>query len=441
MRSRHSRDCFLLILAILCSAAFARCGEEEHPPFDVDRFLNGPDHSDFAWKFATYGPHFTMQQRYILGVYATIEGSRLSHTPADELHFVLKVANAKNQWIAERYTRVKIPHKADASEDVNYFCSLYLRPGRYTVALVVYDAVLKQENIRRKRLNVSLLNKDPLPQLDRNLPEIEFTSESPRDYASRFPNVTNHMDDLVTLSSMENFANTESSHRLDWTLAEGKEWLPVNNSSSLSIDIVANISSDYDHNRNLFLRSNYHTRRVKSSDIVRIASVLSHLGLRKGCIRVTIVDTLRMETFFDREDAADFDWPRAGELISKQDSATIEASSLGSQDQAPAYLLEKFNGIFEKDGCNSVRESSPKIVIVVSRDIEFLAAHTRIERVLPQNPASARFFYFQVTDSIYGEDDLLKMLKPAKPRQFLVPDSYAFRKSLAALITSLEKLK
>jgi hypothetical protein len=424
----------------MCCPIFARCAEEEVPPFDVGRFLNGPDHSDFAWKFATYGPHLTMQQRYILGVYAKIDGSRLSRTPAHELHFVLKVANAENRWIAEKYTRIQVPPEPEGSEGIDYSCGFYLRPGRYTVALIVYDAALNQGNVRRKRVNASLLNKDPIPQLDRNLPEIEFTSESPRDYASRFPNVTNHMDDFTTLSSMEDFTNTESSHRLDWTLAEGKEWLPVNNIRALSLDIVANVSIDNDHvpTLPLFLWRN---RNPKSSDIVRISSVLSHLGLRKGCIRVTVLDALRMETFFDRQDAADFDWTRAGKLISQQNPTTIEASRLGSQDQASSYVQEKLQRILEDDGCVSAAESSAKIVIVVSRDIEFLAAHARIERVLPPNPASTRFFYFQVADSIYREDDLLKMLKRAKPRQFLIMDSFAFRKSLAALITNLEKLK
>jgi hypothetical protein len=441
---RYRRDCLLLILAVLCSAMLARCADEDVPPFDVDGFMTGPDRSDFAWKFATYGPHLTMQQRYILGVYAKIDGKQISRTPAGELHFVLKVANAENRWIAEKYTRIPVPHGPDESQDINYSCSLYLRPGRYIVALVVYDAALQRGNVRRKNVKVSLLSKAPLPQLDRNLPEAEFTSESPQDYASRFPNVTNHLDDMSTLVSMEDFTNSENSHRLDFTLGKGKEWLPVNNSRPLSVDIVANISSDYDHNPNMepfFLRNSFHTRRAKSSDIVRIASVLSHLDLRKGCIRVTITDTLRMKTFFDRDDAADFDWPRAGELISKQNPATIEASRLGSQDQASAYLLEKLNRILEDDACDSAGESSRKIVIVVSRNIEFLAEHARIEQVIPRNPASVRFFYIKVTEGIYKEDDLLKMLKPANPRQFLVLDSFAFRKSLAALISSLEKLK
>lgn len=439
---RYRREYLIFILAMLCCPILAICLEEEIPPFDVEQFLNGPDHSDIPLKFATYGPHLTMQQRYIVGAYARIQKSRLPHTSAAELHFVLKIGDAENRWIAGKYTRIQIKRgQNELEEDVNYSCGFYLRPGRYTVALIVYDADSKQASVQRKRLKVALLNKDPLPQLDRDLPGVEFTAESPLDYAQRFPNVTNHLDDYTTLSSMDDFSNRETRGRQDYNLGHGKEWLPVNSSHPITIDIIADVSSDYDNNERLSPLNRFFGRGVKSSDILRIASVLSHLRLQNGCIRISIMDALRTETFFDRENAADFDWTRAGERLSKQNAATIAVSNLSSQDQAPAYLNGKIKAILESDSCPSAGESAARIVIFLGRDVEFPGSNVKVEPLEPPNPAPARFFYFQVTEGVYKNDDILKILKLVKPQKFVILDSFMFRKSLAAVITSLEKLK
>lgn len=67
--------CILITLLIaLCSAVLALCAEEDLPPFDVEEWLNLPDHNDFPWKVRVYGPVLTRQQRQQLTISATING-------------------------------------------------------------------------------------------------------------------------------------------------------------------------------------------------------------------------------------------------------------------------------------------------------------------------------------------------------------------------------
>jgi hypothetical protein len=68
------------------------------------------------------------------------------------------------------------------------------------------------------------------------------------------------------------------------------------------------------------------------------------------------------------------------------------------------------------------------------------AKQTAIQLIVPQEPASVRFFHFRIPKGIPADDDLRKMLKPVNPQTTTVSDGLSFRKELAALISRLENL-
>ena len=398
------------ILIILCGGACTSEANEDGPPFDVDRWLNGPDREDFPWDVQASYPSLTLQQRYRVEIRVLFDGGGLRHSAIQhDLHFVLKVASGDSNWVpGYSHTRVPFPPQEYNFNVIDFSDSVYLRPGRYTIALIVFDPILKKGNLWRKRVKVSPISGNILPELDRDLPDIEFTSK-------------------------------------ERPLAEGKEWLPVKNSRSLCIDIVANISMDWHHERRLGVfysasgRGWSSSPRVTSTDILQVASVLSHLGLRKGRVRVSIVDPLWMKTLFNREDAAVFDWQRASQVVEMRDPDTIDIGLLVSKMQASAYLVDKLQEILKVGACAPGTESPLKIVIVVSTHMVF-AKQTVIRQVVPQDPASVRFFHFRIPKGIPADDDLYKMLKSANPQTITVADGLSFRKELAVLISRLENL-
>ena len=395
------------ILIILCGSACASEENEDGPPFDVDRWLNGPDREDFPWDVQVSYPSLTLQQRYRVRVTALFGGGSLRHSAIQhDLHFVLKVATGDSNWVpGYSHTSVPFPPQEHNFNVISFSDGVYLRTGRYTLALIVYDPILKKGNVWRKRVKVSPITGVILPELDRDLPDIEFTSK-------------------------------------ERPLAEGKEWLPVKNSRSLCIDIVANTSMDWHHERRLGVHYSAGVRvapAVTSTNILQVASVLSHLGLRKGRVRVSIVDPLWMKTLFTREDAAVFDWQSAGQVVEMRDPDTIDIGLLVSKMQASTYLVDKLHEILKGDACAPGTESPLKIVIVVSTHMVF-AKQTVIQQIVPQDPASVRFFHFRIPKGIPADDDLYKMLKPVKPQTMTVADGLSFRKELAALISRLENL-
>jgi hypothetical protein len=350
----------------------------------------------------------------MLFVQVTVELGRLAERAHErDFHFVLKVAGADGRWMdGHSYTHIPVPPGLDRSYRVNCISSVYLRPGRYTVAIIAHDSTFNRWNIRRSRVTVPRLKRDPLPELDRDQSDTEFISEVPQNP----PRFTQPL----------------------WALAGGKEYLPVANRRPLCVDIVVNTSADY---KNYWRKSAWgFDYRVNALRMLQAASVLSHLQLRSGWVRISILDAFQMKRLFDREDGADFDWQRASEVVAKQNRTTIEANLLDPQMQPAAFLQNALQEISNDALCSTGDALASKIVIVVSRELLF-PKPKNIQPVLLQNPDSIRYFYFCVTEWSYADDDLSKILKLTNPRRFSILTSLAFRTALAELISSLEQLK
>ncbi len=386
-----------LILGMLCGGEIAQGAAENVPPFDVDKFLRGPDHKDFPWEVRLSWPTRTLEQRYSVEIIALIKDESLKDsTKRRDLHFVLKAATADNHWVPGGvYTHIQVQSLV-TSGDIQVRGNIYLRPGRYTIAVIVYDAIHEQGNIVRKHVKVPGLKPEPLPELDRDLPDIEYVLEEAPQYVSTW-------------------------------LSDRGRWLPVNNKRYLCIDILAYISG---------LGFHEELERRWLQNILQLSSVFSRLKPRSGSVRISILDPLRMQTYFDRENAAGFNWRHALEAITKQDRATISAGLLRSQTPA-GLLADQLQKIVNDESCTPGVESPFKIIVIVSCGLRF-PKHTRIPQVIPSNPASTRSFYFYT-----GDDYLPMMLKPIKRRNVTViwPVPRSFRKELASLISSFEKLE
>jgi hypothetical protein len=225
---------------------------------------------------------------------------------------------------------------------------------------------------------------------------------------------------LIELGSgMSVYGATEDLPPFGWHV----KWPPLKNSRSLCIDVVAIISSDYDQNPR---SSSYITPR----SVLSAASEFAQLKPQNGCVRITITDPLRMKTLFHHEDAKDFDWQYARQMMPKQKLGTISADVLRSQTEASAFLRDQLQKVLQDNACASGEEPPLKIVIVISHGILF-AKHTKIQQVTPQRPASARFFYYAASE--YAEDDVFRMLKRTRPQKLIYP-------KFQALISEIEKL-
>lgn len=403
----------------MCIPASAQESDAGTLPFDPDEWLQGPDRRDLEWKVKIIKPSLTLQQRYLLQVDARMKaGQWKKRGIVGDLHFVLKVADSEDNWMrGYSYTYLSVPAELQSYHYIQCVTGVYLRPGKYTIALIVYEANLKQVNIWRKKVEFKNPEGKLLPELDRDLPAVDFIDGTP-EYVMDFDRAPSFMDSL-------------------WPLGAGMEWLPVGNRSEVCVDLVINVSYSQVL-RGKSLQQWWLNYQMNASYVLQTGSVISHLGLSKGCVRVSIVDVLSMKTLFDRENAEGFDWQEAGRVVREQNRFTIDIDRLSRYTQASAYFNARLSEILEGGSCRSGEAATKRAVVVVSNQQVF-PPETEIIEISPKSSEKPRFYYFCINDRAYISGDIQKMLKPAKPRSFLIRRPHDFRKALSDLILDLEK--
>jgi len=238
---------------------------------------------------------------------------------------------------------------------------------------------------------------------------------------------------------------------MEMALCENAQYT-VNNKRSLCVDFIVNVSDDYDYISKPECRTNvgasgwsaYGTPcpsnfYVNSWQRLNISGNLAQLKLNKGKVRVSILDTLQMQTLADRQIPSEFDWDRANKALMKQEKITFFTPPSGSRSPSE-YLTAQIHKILSDPPCVDSTEEPIKIIIVVSSESKMqLSKDVPLKKVLPINKDTVRFFYFCLTNG-YRKDDVYKIIKPAKPQKFMNVSLWPnFDKALAKLISDLEQ--
>ncbi len=404
------------VLCAVCAGIPQPCRGQTRPQQLVEEWLRGPDRRDFPWKVRLLSPRLTFQQRYLVQVRANIPVDTLQRgAPHRDLHFLVRVADDQGHWFpGEDYNHYAVPPNLDSQVEIQFTTGLYLRRGEYVIAVIAYDSVLHHANVWRRALRVAGLKHDPLPQLDRDLPPVEFLSDVPRDSVAERARPMN--DDA-------------------WALGHGREWLPVRNRRPLQVDVVLNFSDWIDPQWRGAPSAFLYRQRV--GRILQIGSVLSHLQVENGCVRLSGLDLNRLRLIFDQAEASQFNWDTAQGTVASIDQNTIDVSTVQERTQA-ALLFRNFLSriLFHSAACGPSRDQPRRVVIIAGGSYLF-SEGTKLSGAWPEMPCDCQFYYLRADTGLF--DDIERLLKAAQPRQFRVATARDFRKALAQIIADLER--
>lgn len=447
---RTIRSALLIGLACVSWVAPAGCDvTEERPPLPFDQWILGPDRHDFAWKVHLLPPQLTFQQRYLEQIRVTIPSETLKNGSAQhDLHFLVKVADEQGKWFEpESYTHYEVPPNLDSKHELQFGVGLYVRPGRFTVAVLAYEAVSQKGNLWRGRLEVPSIKDDPLPQLNRDLPAITFIDAFPQDtVAADAPNWLHGSRmrgrwtrPLLSTSGQPSFVLHGSENNGEtWDLAAEQPWLPISTPYTVHLDLILNFSERVEPQ--LMHEDPLRIYRLNTGRLLQISNLLGHLRMKNGCVHLGVLDTMRMQTVLEPVDAESINWAKFEETIRKLDRNTIEIGKLETRNNASAFFRDSMADIMSESGPCDDGDAQPLhvILIAVSSGLQFPSG-TRIEYVKPQKDCKCRIYYLRPQSGLPEvEDDLEKMLKPIKPHRFTPASPLAFRRELASLISEIE---
>src|SRR5207248_6057168 len=349
------------ILAVLSFISIVQPASTQGPPARPDiplaHWLAGPDHRDFAWKVQLSSPGLNLQQRYVVTVRATLPAEKLEALGGGRhLHFFVKVADEQGRWFDdEGYQDAKLPPRLDKHTDIVYSDGFYARPGKYRVAVIAYDSVEEQWNLWHKEITVPAVKSKALPQLDRDLPRVEFVREL---LPEKEPAKTEGAGELM------------ERHTGPWALGHGREWLPVRTERPLAIDLVVNFSATSD--AGLTNTPSPTARRANVNRLLQMASVLSHLELANGCVQVSALEVGRVQVMRERVVAAAVDWNDLGREILTADQNTIDVSTLQARTKAASFLRDYLDELIAHPArCEGSSTAEQHVLIVMSNALLF----------------------------------------------------------------------
>ena len=414
----------VLMLGPLVAAQEKEKKDEPRPDLPIEQWLRGPDRLDFKWKVELLAPRLTFQQRNLVQVRAYVDVAPIRKDEHHDFYFVLKVADEKGNWLSdETFNHYPLPPGLNKDNEIQYSAGLYAKTGRYTAAMILYDLATGKGNVWRKLFEVKPPKNDPLPKMDRDLPPVEFISEVPNDALP----VRDKTVFLPRHRGAPQFTEAE------WPPGHGMEFLPVPAPRPTRVDIILNVAPHLEPN--YMARTSATQYRAVAGRVLQIGSLLSHLNIDRGCVRVSAVDLSKLSVVFDRVDGRTADWDKLTEQVRKIDHDTVSVDVLSNRKSTAGFLRDFMTNIMmDSSACGASTAKTDRVVILVSHDFQFPSG-THGDHLWPDVQCACRFVYLRI-DSV-SADDLEKFLKPADPRRVDVHSPEQFRKTVAELIEDL----
>lgn len=402
----------------------------------IEQWLDQPERTEIPWKVSISRPLLTYQLRNLVRVTAEVPADLLQQQAmSHDLHFIVKVGSERGVWDGgESYSHFRVEAKLDPRSELQMLADLYLQSGVYTIATIAYDATSEKRSISFNRIQIGEPDHDPFPQLLGSAPKIEFLP--PPDNAA--PLGTGHvllpiatqrplqLDLIVDLSTLQDEDGIVESRRLAYPSYPPYPWNPEWEQLP---DRRRRMASDMTPNRQIY----------EQSQLLQVASLLSAIEFKQGCIQVEALDILHRRTILPFTSASEVEWGKIRDQILSPDYAVVSIADLkGKRDAAKFFQHELERTIAQPPRCKLDFQNPFQIIAILSRGVTFPSGSDK-PRLQPG--CQCKIFYLQQTDQQgYGGADLKNMLKPLSPIIFQFGDPHDFRQKLLEFTQTMEKL-
>ena len=384
MRVRVLASAILLVAA--CGIAFA---QDDVPP-KLIQLINGPSQVEIPCDIKFPKPQLMFRQQYALEVWGRFSHKEVERGSVRHLQVLLKLQDGEGRWLdGEDYDDFKVPINLQG-HDIAYSALVYVRPGRYRVSMAILDTETGKANIYHRDLNISPLSNDPFPVIDELLPAAEFPQR-------------------------------EGDARGFWLLPDHMEPIPLPHSRPTRLEIVLNITK---RSRWDFLY------RADVDFMLQSGSMLGRFRPANGCVRLSVIDSLRTTVVLDRFSVQRLNWTRLQEKIENINQDIIDVKILANQKKIAQFMHDYLQKVAADDGgCGKATDAAP-LVVVVSPDV-VLPDGNKIGGLTPLQRNV--FVYIHEGSGGGWMDGIGQVLSSGKPHKIESATARDFRKALARI--------
>lgn len=383
-------------------------------PFDA--WVAAGERRQIPWKISLREQRMRADLRLTSGFTVTVPARELNRLGSQhELFLLACVADQQGNWFdSYGLLKQKIDQPLPSGQDVSLAMSFVVRPGHYKLTLILYDRVTGLRSLTTLPLRIHPVRNDPLPNLYRDLPAVEFAP-------------------LAT--GVDRFLEPKVASRL---------WLPVEAHGSPRIDVLMNFglsgqgAGPGGDNRRLWI-------------LARTLRLFSQLQAPPGALRITGVDASARRMLFVLDDMRNIPWDTVRNALDATRIGTVSADSLAGRERNAWFFRDTIDhllapataagetpvGTGESSPAASGSADAKRVLIVVSNPVDFSRTDARLPRA---EDCNCRVFYFcyRFVD-IAAVDDLGGLLSPLKPRRFDLYSPEDVRKAVAAVLREIHQ--
>jgi hypothetical protein len=385
-----------LVATVLFLTVLSGVGRAQEPASaSLLELLSGPERTDIPYKVSIEKPALTFQQHYLVLVNAEFPAKIVGRGALHHLYTLTKLQDADGRWLpGEDYDHLDIPEHL-RKQALYYSASIYLRPGKYRVSILMFDGDSRKANVFHRDVVISPLKNDPFPQMDASLPEIEFP-------------------DRV------------KGHHQFWMLGDRLRQIPIPESAR-RLDVVLNITKRFRWDL---------LYRMDVQNMLEAGSVVGHLHPANGCVRLSVIDALRTKVLLDRFPADKVSWTKLQQAIEGINQDVIDVKVLANQKRIAQFTHDYLQGLAGDKGCDGAQEMAPPLVVVVSPDV-VLPDGNEIHELTALPHGFYAYLHVGLGDG--WQDGMGQILSSAKPERMKCANPKELREALPKIVARLSE--
>jgi hypothetical protein len=402
----------LLLLAVpfllADPAASQQPPDTETVVIPYERWFQEGDRQAIPWRVNVEDGELIFLQRHRVNVRVRLSGKQLQQRSVRrDLYLLVKLADQSGRWLeGQGKSWAVMDNPLPKNTRMEFPISLLVRPGEYTLGIILYDRVTGERNVTRRRVRVLPLPGDPLADLEAALPAVEF---------------------LEPAQGLDNLFRPELLGKLNLRVATNRR---------VHVEVLANFSASEEYT------GQRRVQYINQAILLPTLNVFSQIQLTSGTLGLTALDLDRRRVLFEQADLRPLDWPRLKEALETLRTEVVDTRTLEARRERGAFFREVLQEkLLPRRAASPATGEEPfRVFLIVGSGILFPRG-SDLEPVQAPKDCSCRVYYLQYRVS-YGNlwDDLIRIIRPLEPKRFHVFSPIEMRRALAVILADLGSL-
>jgi len=435
MRPRRPKSVLLVAAAFFAAAPL--CAQnittrEAPPEIPFEQWIAETKHVELPWSINISPARLSILQRLVVEFRVKVPSKSLYLLgPTYQLFLDVRLKPAGAAWLSTHdVTGTRLHKRMPKENHLEFSLRALVQPGEYTVGIILFDRISGLRSVALRKLTVRPVSGDPLPEISRDLPVVEFFQRGVDEDHEALPELHSRL------------------------------WIPVATRRPVHIELLVNFAAP-EPGPNMpgsLARNARNLRTLHQRNVARmlgIIKVLSQMELANGSMHITAFDLHRRNVLFEQDTRGELDWPRLRTALAQVNPLSIPVQALEGRKQNAAFLRELLQhrlpppdaapahaGNGSNGGSDGhASDAEPlRVFIVVSSPVIFERG-TDLSPVLPPRGDDFRVYHLQYKVSAANLwDDLPRVLRELTPRRFELQTPDEFRRALARILADLRAL-